>query len=71
MSRLELLGLVTHDAAMTATHGKDLPLDEAPVVLPAIGDGYDSRRASAPARTSKAAYQREYRRRQALKRGAH
>lgn len=71
MSRLESLWLRTHDEAMSAARGRDLPLDEAPVVLPAIGDGYDSRRAASPARTSKAAYQREYRRRQALKRSAH
>jgi hypothetical protein len=71
MSRLELLLLLTHEQAITAAHGRDLPLCEAPVVLPAIGDGYDSRRASVPARTSKAAYMREYRHRQALKRGTH
>ena len=66
-----MMWLITHDQMMSETHGRDLPLAEVPVVLPAIGDGYDSRRALQPARTSKAAYMREYRRRQANKRGAH
>jgi hypothetical protein len=80
MSRLESLWLRTHDAAMTAAHGRDLPVedaprDETPVTWTpqrlVIGDGYDSRRRQTLPPTAKAAYQREYRRRQALKRGAH
>ena len=65
MVDLERLWLRTHDEMMSQTRGSELP-DE-----PEIGDGYDSRRAKHPPGSAKAAKQREYRRRQALKRGAH
>jgi hypothetical protein len=62
---LERLWLFVHDKAMSETRGSDLPDEQE------IGDGYDSRRATDEPGSAVAAYHREYRRKQALKRGTH